>query len=228
MYLRGRVSPGHARRGTARARPTREATSPGCAAKSYAPARRGPGRDRVPRDSQSCVGGSVARIFRARRIAAHSNIKPTHSSPDDAAPSTASRARAFTRVSSISSVGDRERGDAAAGADARTCGRQHDRADDHREVGAAVDAEVAERARVDAARSLLELVQDRHRTVLGRAGHRARPGTPPARRRARSRMARSGRARSRPAGARGRTPRRRAGSARSRCRARRCGPGRCA
>ena len=63
--------------------------------------------------------------------------------------------------------------DRAAGADRRPPRAHHDRADDDAEVHHAVEAEVADRAGVDAARLVLEVVDDLHRAQLRRAGHRA-------------------------------------------------------
>ena len=129
--------------------------------------------------------GLAPHIFRARRNAAHSDVQPTHSSGADAAPSTASRARAFTRVSSISSAATESAVmpppvPMLAPSGVSTIDRI-----DHREVGAAVDRR-GSRMRPSRCRA------GPPRARAGSSWHCAwahrsstRPGTPPARRRAR-------------------------------------------
>ena len=63
--------------------------------------------------------------------------------------------------------------DRAAGADRGGLAVHDDRADHDVEVAAAAQPEVADRAGVDAARLVLELVDDLHRALLRGAGHRA-------------------------------------------------------
>src|SRR5215218_154856 len=63
--------------------------------------------------------------------------------------------------------------DRTAGPDGRRLAVHDDRPDHDVEVGRAAQAEVADRARVDAAGLPLELVDDLHRALLRRAGHRA-------------------------------------------------------
>ena len=82
-------------------------------------------------------------------------------------------ARALSRISSNSSCGVGLHDDRPAGADRRPARPQDDRADHDAEVHHAVEAEVADRPRVDAARLGLEVVDDLHRALLRRAGHRA-------------------------------------------------------
>ena len=82
-------------------------------------------------------------------------------------------ARALSRISSNSSSGSDCITIAPPAPIVVPALAQDDRADHDAEVHHAVEAEVADRARVDAARLGLDVVDDLHRALLRRAGHRA-------------------------------------------------------
>ena len=154
-YLRGRVSSGPPARNGLELVPDGQPLLLDALRSRTRRRRRGRGRDRVPRDSQSCVAaGARSAVIRARRNATHSDIQPTHSRPSraparrtlSAAEQPSRRARLDARLLDLLR-GIRQPRDAAAGADVRAAGVEHDRADDHREVERAVVADPAEARR---------------------------------------------------------------------------------
>ena len=95
------------------------------------------------------------------------------SRPQTARARAAIGARALSRISSNSSAGSDCITIAPPAPIVVAPGAHHDRADHDREVDDAVEPEVADRARVDAAGDALDVVDDAHRAQLRRAGHRA-------------------------------------------------------
>ena len=131
----------------------------------------------------------------------------------DAGVDRAHRRRAFSSISSYSSSGSDCDHDRAAGADRRRLAVDHDRADRDAEVAAAAEAEVADRARVDAARlalesSMISIVRSFGAPVIEPGGKQARTQSggsdaPRAAGRGRSRRAGARSRRSRPPSAPG-------------------------